>query len=194
MPAIQDVDLPEDKLAELASELIEKFKLAQTARATQIDEKAVRWEKNYDGIPAQQVRTVPFNRASNFMPQLSRMHADILGARLLGFLFATKPYWVVKTLLKDELQHEVLDALGEGLNYIWDVEQSGFEIADTIINEALQTGTLLVKSLWSDETRQYLKGNAFEEQRISSLDYTPVPFEDLWPFPITARSTKRAEI
>src|SRR5215831_10569034 len=194
MPNIVDVDLPEDRRRELAAELIEKFKLVQTARSSQIDEKAVRWEKNYDGIPAQATRTVPFQRASNFMPQLIRMLIDILGARLLGFLYQTKPFWVIRSLLKDELEHEVLDALGEGLNYIWDVEQSGFEISDTIVNEALQTGTLLVKSLWSDETRQYLKGNAFEEQRISSLDYTPLPFEDFWPFPITARSTKRAEI
>jgi len=194
MPAIQDIDLPEDKLAELASELIEKFKLAQTARATQIDEKAVRWEKNYDGIPAQATRTVPFNRASNFMPQLSRMHCDILGARLLGFLFATKPFWVIKTLLKDQLQHEILEALGEGLNFIWDVEQNGFEISDSIINQSLQTGTLIVKGIWSDETRSYLRGDAFEEQRISELEYEPVPFEDFWPFPITAKSTKRCEI
>src|SRR5215471_12884079 len=153
MPNIVDVDLPEDRRRELAAELIEKFKLVQTARSSQIDEKAVRWEKNYDGIPAQAVRTVPFQRASNFMPQLSRMHADILGARLLGFLFQTKPFWVIKTLLKDEVPHEQLDALGEGLNYIWEVEQSGFEIADQIVNLSLQTGTLIVKGIWSDETR-----------------------------------------
>ena len=194
MPPIQDVDLPEEQLAELASELIEKFKLAQTARATQIDEKAVRWEKNYDGIPAQATRTVPFNRASNFMPQLSRMHADILGARLLGFLFATKPFWIIRTLLKDDIAHEQLEALGEGLNYIWDVEQNGFETADAIINRSLQTGTLILKGIWSDETRSYLRGDAFEEQRISELEYDPVPFEDFWPFPITARNTARSEI
>jgi len=194
MPSIQDVDLPEDQMAELAKELIEKFRLAQTARTTQIDEKAVRWEKNYDGIPAQAVRTVPFQRASNFMPQLSRMHCDILGARLLGFLFQTKPFWVIKTLLKDQIPHEQLDDLGDGLNYIWEVEQSGFEISDEIVNLSLQTGTLIVKGIWSDETRSYLRGDAFEEQRLSQLDYEPVPFEDFWPFPITAKSTKRCEI
>src|SRR5262245_28063552 len=194
MPAIQDVDLTDDQKADLSSELIEKFRLAQTARAQQIDEKAVRWEKNYDGIPAQQVRTVPFNRASNFMPQLSRMHADILGARLLGFLFATKPFWVIRSLLKDDIQHELLDALGEGLNYIWDVEQNGFETADQIINRSLQTGTLILKRIWSDETRSYLRGDAFEEQRISELEYDPVPFEDFGPFRLTARYTQRAEI
>src|SRR5262245_20772458 len=93
-----------------------------------------------------------------------------------------------------EFEHELLVDWSESLQYTWYAEQNDFETADQIINRSLQTATLILKGIWSDETRSYLRGDAFEEQRISELEYDPVPFEDFWPFPITAKKTQRAEI
>jgi len=194
MPEITDLNLPDEAMNDLAGYLQEKFRMVLAARSNQIDEKATRWQKNYDGIPAQLTRTTPFLRASNFMPHLIRMHSDILAARLLGFIFSTKPFWIVRSLLRDSVQHEVLESLSEGLNYLWDVELYGFEMVDEVVNHSLQTGTLILKGLWTDESRSYHKDGKFEEVETNELHYDPVPFENFWPYPITAASTRRTEV
>lgn len=195
MPNVTPLSLPDDKLDDLANLLLEKFQLSKNARATQVDDKALRWEKNYDAIPAQEVRTTPFYRASNFMPQMIRMHCDILGARILGIIFGTKPFWMPKTLMRDQVPHEILEALGLGINYIWDTDLAGFETTDEIVNQSLQTGTLILKGLWSDETRSHMDADgAFQEIESQKMEYEPIAFEDFWPYPISAKNCRKAEI
>jgi len=194
MPPVKELDLPPDKLDELADELIDKLKMVLTARQNQVDDKAANWQKNYDALPAQKVRTVPFYRASNFMPHLIRMHSDILGARILGILFGTKPFWMVSSLLKNDIQHETLEALSAGLNYLWDTDLFGFEVVDDVVNHSLQTGTLTLKAIWSDTTSSYMDRQEFKEVTQSGMQYEPIPFEDFWPFPLTATSVQKAEI
>jgi len=192
---IKPLELPPAALDVLARYLAEKFQMVVRARQTQLDDKALNWAKNYDAIPDQVVRTTPFYRASNFMPHLIRMHTDILGARTLGILFGTNPFWRVRSLLDNSVPHKVLDDLSTGLNYLWDTELEGFETTDQIVNQSLQTGTLNLKALWSDSTFSYMDpdGN-FPERNVTGMQYDAVPFEDFWPFPITARDNTKAEI
>lgn len=194
MPAVKQLDLPPDKKSDLVRMLLEKFQLVLRARSTQVDDKALRWQKNYDAIPAQEVRTVPFVRAANFMPGLIRMHSDILGARILGIIFGTHPFWKVSTVLNGVLPAETLQALADGMNYLWDAELHGFEFVDQIVNHSLQTGNLTLKGLWLDEVKTYLNGDAFVDMTSRKIEYEPVPFEDFWPYPITAKNTRKAEI
>jgi hypothetical protein len=195
MLPIKPLDLPPDKMTELAKMLIEKFALCKRARQSQIDDKYNNWQRNYDALPAQETRTVPYYRASNFMPHLIRMHSDILAARIIGFMISTKPFWRVRSILRDAIDHNVLENLSLGMNYLWDTDLYGAEVTDHIVNQTLQTGTLTCKSIWSDSTTEYMgpDGN-FLELTTEGMEYEPVPFEDFWPYPITARNTRRAEI
>lgn len=196
MPAVRELgnDLPIDKRRALAAYLAEKFSISVTARKNQIDDNLLRWEKNYDAIPAQKIRTVPFQRASNFMPGLIKMHTDILGARVLGIIFGPHPFWRVKSVMAEAMDHKILEDLQTGINYLWENELMGFELTDQIVNESLQQGTLILKGLWSDEVTTYLKDDAFLEKERNGMDYEPIAFEDFWPYPITARSSRHTEI
>lgn len=195
MPAIIDLELSGERLDDLAGYLHEKFAMVVKARSSQIDDKALMWEKNYAAIPMQEIRTTPFYRASNFMPQLIRMHSDILSARVLGILFGTKPFWKVKApLIDSDIPHDLLDSLEAGLNYISETDLCWFETVDQIVNQSFQTGTLIEKGIWNEETKSRLRGDRFEEYSINQLEYCPVPFEDFWPYPITAPNVCSAEI
>ena len=192
---VQDLPLGHEQLTDLAGYLQEKFKMVVRARQTQIDDKSANWQRNYDAIPAQAIRTVPYYRASNFMPQLIRMHTDILGSRILGIMFGTHPFWMVKSLMGADLKIEQLQLLSQGMNYLWENELHGFEVTDQIVNQSLQTGTLVEKAVWSDTTTSYMTQNGdFAELNEERMIYEPVPFEDFWPYPITARDVERAEI
>lgn len=198
MPRIVDIPLKGDALTDLVGFLQEKFRMVQIARTNQIDDKAVRWEKNYAGLPMQTIRTTPFYRASNFVPQLIRMHSDILGARILGIIFGTKPFWMVRSLLRDDLPKEIFEYLAEAMNYIADTDMCWFETVDQIVNNSLQTGTLITKGIWNDDVRSYLspggEDGAFDEVELTGMEYEPIPFEDFWPYPITAPNTRKAEV
>jgi hypothetical protein len=192
---VQELKLGTEPLTALAGYLQEKFAMVLKARLTQIDDKAANWQRNYDALPAQTTRTTPFYRASNFMPHLIRMHSDILAARTTGILFGTRPFWRVKTLMDNMLPHEVLNALSKGMNFLWENEIDGFETTDQVVHQSLQTGTLVLKGLWSDSTSSYMgTDGSFLERDDTGMQYDPVPFEDFWPFPITARDVRRAEI
>jgi hypothetical protein len=192
---VQDVPFSTDQLKDLAGYLQEKFAMVVRSRQTQIDDKAANWQRNYDAIPAQLVRTVPYYRASNFMPHLIRMHTDILGARILGILFGTHPFWMVKSLLDQDEPVETFQNISQGLNYLWENDLRGFDVSDEIVNQSLQTGTLIEKAIWSDTTTSYMgqDGN-FEEYQDERMMFVPVAFEDFWPFPITARNVDSTEI
>lgn len=195
MPLLKRLELPPDKMSDLANMLLEKFVLVQRARQSQIDDKYANWLRNYDGTPAQQTRTVPYYRAANFVPHLVRMHSDILGARILGFMYGSKPFWRVKSILLDQIDHRILENLSDGMNFIWESDLYGYEVTDHIVNQALQTGTLTLKAIWSDKTTEYMdrEGN-FRTLSEEGMNYEPVPFEDWWPYPISARNTRLAEI
>lgn len=195
MPVVKDVELGDEALKDLAGYLIEKFAQVVEARHTQVDDNALRWQENYDALPAEKLKTFPFVRAANFVPNLIRMHCDILGARILGFFFATKPFWRIRSLMRDAIDHTTLEDLAEGLNYLWDVELRGFEFVDEIVNGSLQTGTLILKGVWDDTTKGYLSPiGEHREQSNAELSYDTIPFEDFWPYPITARNSIATEI
>src|SRR5258708_3679868 len=104
--SVQLINLPTgDKLKEMTEYLCDRFEFSVKARTNQIDAKYQRWLKNYAGEPLEKTRTTPFLKASNFMPQLIRMHTDILVARMYGLLMAAKPFWNPK-VFNDDFPHE----------------------------------------------------------------------------------------
>lgn len=195
MPRPIDVPLSTDQKTDLVKMLQEKFLLVQKARMNQLDDKAKKWEKNYAGIPTQEVRSTPFYRASNFMPQLIRMHSDILTARVLGIIMSTRPFWVPKTLMDNVIPHEMVDSLGAWMNFVSTGELCLPVTIDSIMRRAFRQGTVVMKSIW--DTKEYSSLNndgSFKESAKDGLCIYPVPFEDFWPYPITAPCTYEAEI
>src|SRR5207237_46165 len=109
-----------DKKRELIGFLCEKFDWAVLSRTNQVDDKYRRWTANYDGEPREKVRSTPWPNASNFMPQLIRLHTDIMAARTMGFIFGTKPFWkptIFDTSAADAIPHEILEQFSEWMEH-----------------------------------------------------------------------------
>lgn len=193
MPLITfPLDLSKDKLDELACYLTEKLQFSMNARASQLDDKYRRWQQNYAGEPMVKERTTPFVGASNFVPQLIRMHTDIYSARMCGIFFATKPFWRIKSLLKEVVPHEALDQMSNWMEYLSFSKVNIFEPIDRAIFQTAKTGTSLTKVCWT--TKKYstmLVERSTEQPLIEELDIDEckllgVSFDDFWPWPITA--------
>lgn len=185
--AVKDVDIAPSEKEKIATTLLDWFRDARRARSEQIDSKALRWEKNYAAIPMQKVRTTPFARASNFVPQITRMHCDILSARVVGIIDGTKPFWRAKA--PDGYPHEIPDSLGLGINCLLGGPE-WFTIVDTIVNQSFQKGTLVLKTVWEPGTLYDSAGKLLKSGR---LEHYPIAFEDFWTYPATAPSIEKSD-
>ena len=197
---IIDIPLPPDKKKELAGYLCDKFEASVKARRNQLDDKYKRWMDNYSAKPFEDVRTTPFYRASNFVPQLIRMHTDIAAARVYGILMACKPFWNPTTLV-DPLDHQILEELSSWLDFKTFQHLMFQDTLDSLIFRAFKTGTVLIKAPWT--THSYSIGTAPTEEGASygtkdieeeGLEIKCIPYEDFWLWPITVNNEQEAEI
>jgi hypothetical protein len=178
--------------------LVKAFENAVTARSSQIDSKYKIWLDNYNAVPGQKIRSTPFPNASNFMPQLIRMHVDILTARTLGILYGTRPFWRPTTFLSN-VPAEQMNSLAAWMQYISFNRMQMFPTVDATILDTFKTGTVVDKQWWDIETRYTATGGENGKLTTSSVEESSakmdtVPFEDFFPFPITAKRVEFCEI
>jgi hypothetical protein len=223
--ALQIIDalpyLGKDKQQELARYLLEKFRFSVTARSQQIESKYKKWMDNYSGKPLEEVRTTPWYRASNFVPQLIRMHTDIMTARMTGIIFGTKPFWKLSSVL-DAVPRQILEIFGSWLEFETSGQRMNFYPAiRSGIYRGFKTGTNVYKTCWIDApthgykvvssagtelagylptqgapTRPQGKAQGIQSRVISKegMKLYPVPFEDFFPFPITCEDMEQLQI
>jgi hypothetical protein len=198
MPPFIELSISKDRKSTLCGRLKEIFQTCFTARITQIDSKYTRWMDNYSAKPLEAIRTTPFYRASNFVPQLIRMHTDILSARIFGLILSTKPMWNPMTLGK--IPHEMKEGLSRWMQYksLYDLRLP--EIFDTGVYRAFKTGSCILKGPWVEDRRWKVSGlgktvgSLQQEEKITSfLDLRPVAFDDVWVWPITVQYLRDAK-
>lgn len=184
-----------DKLKEMSAYLLEKFRFSVTARTNQVDGHYKRWMDNYSAKPAEQVRTTPWYRASNFVPQLIRMHVDILTARMVGIIFGTKPFWKPTSVL-DAVPQQVLQVLGSWLEFETSGQRMNFYPAiRSGVHRGFKTGTNVFKTVWKDAGTYGFsvatgigapgQGITFKTINKEGVTLQPLPFEDFYPYPLT---------
>lgn len=179
--------------------LNETFSNAVRSRATQIDERYRQWLLNYDAVPKQRVRSRPFQNASNFVPQLIRMHTDILAARVTGLIAATRPMWRPTTFRDDE-PADLLLALGQWMQYTSMFRMNLFTHIDHLVHCAFKSGTTVLKDWWDEDSLEKVTGSGengvLQSQTVSKADLKTkvVPFEDFFPYPVSALYLADAEV
>lgn len=173
--------------------LVDKFSAAVKARQNQLDGNYKRWMDNYNAKPYEAVRSTPFYRASNFVPQLIRMHTDILHARTWGICIGTRPFWKCKML--PEGPHEMLDSLNDQME-TWSHNANLYSALDSGLLRAFKTGVVTLKGPWVED-EYYLgvsakdsKGQSAKKISKEGVQFRPLPFDDFYPYPITANSLK----
>lgn len=197
-PPIQ-IPLGDERKAHMVGDLTRIFQSCVQARSIQIDSKYTRWMDNYSAKPLEAVRTTPFYRASNFIPQLIRMHTDILSARVFGLILGTKPMWNPATFI--DMKHEEMEYLKEWLEFVSKFQLRLPQVLDSGIFRSFKTGQCLLKGPWIEERIWKVSGlskdgkslNKREEVK-SCLDLRPLAFDDVWVYPITVQWLRDARM
>jgi hypothetical protein len=182
--------VPEHKLQALQNYCCDKFWATVAARNNQVQGMYQRWLDNYAGKPLQAIRTTPFYKASNFVPQLIRMHTDILSARILGLIFSTKPLWIARTFI-EAVPSEVRNVVSEFMGNVCMNEMNFYEPIDTSIFLTTKCGTQVTKSCWTESETFMSDGEATTSIKQSGMEIDVIPFDDFFPYPITARTLEQ---
>src|SRR5262245_59595787 len=160
MKSLVPLPISLDKKRELIKYLCDKFRYAVTSRTNQVDGKYKRWMDIYAGKPKEAQRSTPWPNASNFIPQVTRMHTDIMAARVIGLMFGTKPFWRPETFF--EVPHEWTEELGKWIEYESFYNIGLYDPMDKIISRGFKAGTVFAKAWWDTED-VYLGGLTSED-------------------------------
>lgn len=182
--------VPPEKLQALQNYCCDKFWKTVEARNNQVQGMYQRWLDNYAGKPLQATRTTPFYKASNFVPQLIRMHTDILSARMLGLIFGTKPLWKPRTIVQG-LSMDVVNAVGGWMSDICMNEINFYEPIDVSMFLTTKCGTQVLKSVWTEDITYLQNGEMIAPLKQTGMELDVIPFDDFFPYPITARTLKQ---
>lgn len=187
--------LSDDKRKELGLYLMEQWRRAKSGRQDQVDAKYQQWQKAYSGVPLEEIRTVPFYKASNFVVKLIRMYLDTFTARTLNILFATKPLYVC-----DGLPQEIKDAYELYLNRKACYEWAHYNLCKQICQQGNKNGTAITKTPWTEHYTWDVNATSmsdFNEKRIPKFlgpESCVIPFDDFYIYPITTPEICCAEI
>jgi hypothetical protein len=187
-----------DIFEQLQSYLADHWTRAEQARFQQVDEKYDKWRTQYEAIPAQKMRSLPWPGASNFVVPISRMFIDTFVARTLNIVFATRPLYTL-----DFLPTEVKDHTEKYLNRKALYDWKHYELCRKLLYRGAKNGTVVVKTPYVVEEEIDItpgaseSGEDYTESTVVTFEgpqSTPIPFEDFFLYPITCNELEDAEI
>lgn len=189
-------NLSEDRRRELGLYLKTQWLRAYQGRTEQVDGDYKKWSKAYEGVPLEEIRTVPFYKASNFVVKLIRMFLDTFKARTLNIMFATRPLYVCEGLPQDLKEAWEL-YINRKACFEWD----HYQLAGDLIGRGNKTGTAIIKTLYTEKTGiDVMPSDDGQSYRESPYTYFAgpesrlIPFEDFYVYPITANFLHECEI
>lgn len=188
--------LSEDKRSGLQEYLFTQWGRAKEGRTSQVDDQYKKWSDAYTGTPAEEVRTVPFYKASNFVVKLIRIYLDTFVARTLNIMFATKPLYIV-----DGLDKKYKDDFELYLNRKALYDWQHYRVGRDLCFRGNKNGTVIFKIPYVEKsTIDVMPGegeNSFTEEEVTYYrgpEALPIPFEDFYVYPITINRLQDAEI
>jgi|HubBroStandDraft_1064217.scaffolds.fasta_scaffold00148_9 hypothetical protein len=197
LPKIIRPTVGDDKRAELNKYLTEMWMRAVSGRKSQVDDDYAAWNKVYEGVPLEKVRSVPFYKSSNMVVKLTRIFLDTFTARTLNIIFATRPLYVV-----DGLPRELKEGWELYLNRKAMYDWGHYKLCRDICQRGNKNGTAVIKYPWVEKSTWDVMPSPGDNEGYSKKqivyyagpDAQVVPFEDFYIYPITTNQLCDAEI
>lgn len=189
--------LPDDKKKELRDYIWTKWTRTKSSHQTLHDRDYPKWTRAYEGVPLEEIRSVPFYKASNMVVKVIRIYLDTFTARSLNVMFATKPLYVVENL-KSEWKEGFEYYINAKAGYDW----GHYQLARDMMFRGNKNGTCIYKTIYDEQSTIDVNAIAGRTDAWTEEDYTyyrgpcarPVPFEDFYLYPITVNNICDAEI
>lgn len=186
--------ISDDKRRELKDYLTTLWLRAKSGRQQQVDGDYTKWSTAYEGTPLEEIRTVPFYKASNFVVKVIRIYVDTFTARTLNTCFATQPLYVC-----DNLPAEMRDGFELYLNRKATYDWEHYRVARELCMRGNKNGTVVFKMPWVEKQGIDVtpRGGGWGETPVTYYqgpEALPIPFEDFFVYPITINRLQDAVV
>ncbi|HEY7617818.1 MAG TPA: hypothetical protein VH744_13515, partial [Terriglobales bacterium] len=183
---------PSDWWDDLENYLVEHFRRAKEGREAQVDSLYKNWSENYDAVPREKIRKVPFLKASNFVVPVIRMFVDTAVARTQGVVFATNPLITV-----DGFPNEAREGGESYLNRKARFEWGYHKLLRAMQFGGLKYGTAIAKVGWESKDVEQVVSleGGIRSEPVTVYDGPwgkVIPFEDFYLYPLTVDELSEA--
>ena len=113
---VRSVEISTSKWEKVAEVLSHDLGKSRESREI-LDGKIEKWNRQYEAIPEQEVRTFPWKNASNIVAPLVGIDTDAVVARIIASLLGQPEVVSIKTLRPDLMAADKVEPLARYLNY-----------------------------------------------------------------------------
>lgn len=117
----------------------------------QLEERWLKYQRMYKGIPDQDVKQFPFLGAANLVLPIGAIDTDTIFSRLIGILFGPENLWSVRPLREDAVEYA--PAVQEFLQWAQGAELGAYNAVADWLLEMCKLGTGVLKERYRRETR-----------------------------------------
>lgn len=181
----------QDKWKEIELFLTDHWDRAVQGRSTQVEDDYNRWTKNYQAIPLQKTRTLPWQNSSNIVVPVIRIYVDTFIARTLNIIFATKPLYQANgypSMVKEALEAYIdQKALQEWKHY---------NLTRQLLHRGNKNGTAVIKVPWVRDV-EWEVTSPTDHRAVTTFEGPKaalIPFEDFYVYPVTANNMDEVQI
>lgn len=178
--------IPQQMISQRATAQLMEYLRFEIPRALsergELEEKWIRWHKQYRCQPEQEFKEFPFLGASNLVAPLIATDVDTLFARIMGHLYAPDNLLSCGARRPDMMQFAA--RLQEFLQSVQESELALYPVVRDWVLEILKLGTGVLKTRYKRETKTIYEqwGDGDLRKVLSVLDRPEVSHVSLWDF------------
>lgn len=157
-----------------------------------LEEKWLKWQRQYKCIPRDAVKQFPFLGASNLVLPIGATDVDTIGSRLAGLIFGPDRVWSTQALREDFIDYA--PRLQEFLKWAQDAELNAYNSIIEWLMETTKLGTGVLKQRYRREQKQIYEfretpqGIVENHRRIFTQDNPVQEHVSLYDFLVPAGS------
>jgi hypothetical protein len=186
--------IPPERLDPQAQQMLVEWLVKEINRALGerrvLEEQWMRYHKVYKALPEHEVKTFPFQGASNLVIPVAATDVDVIFARLMGILFA--PDNLMSCRPKKPEMIEFARVLQEFLQAVQESELKAFDVCADFVLEVVKLGTGILKTRYKREHKEVYEfreigGQVFEDHRtVRMFDHAELAHVSLFDFLVPA--------
>lgn len=151
------IDIPEDKKNEILDWITEEIEKAKGER-TAFERELAEYEKLYEAIPDQKVRTEPWTGACNLVVPVIATTVDAVLARMLNAVFGGPDLWI--GMPKAPGWVDLAEPLGRWMNWVGKDVMGMYQVCQSWFLGCIKTGTGVLKLPWERRLRNVMYQDA----------------------------------
>ena len=174
-------EIPQNVVKDVVSWLAQELTLAQSERGD-LDQKLVRWERMYEAVPAQAIKTFPWPGASNLEIPTIATAVESVHSRIMNSIFGPKDVW--SAVVRSPDWEPIAEDLSRWINWVGKEVLNLKPIVSRWVLSTVKFGTGILRENWVHSQKRITSKGVSGGTQTAQIDthfgpmLTTVPLTD----------------